>query len=169
MDKNKILKISIISGIALIIAVGIGITIGILGKDDNHIHEWEKVTVEATCDLEGFSYEKCECGEIQNEQKIEALGHNFVAGKCLVCGISEGHEHQIVIDKAIEATCTTVGLTEGSHCETCGMVLREQRKIAKLGHDLKTWEVYTESTEKVNGEKRRKCTRCNYYESAFSQ
>ena len=166
MNKNKVLKISIISVIALIIIGIVFVTILMLGKDEGHTHDWKQVLIEATCDLEGSSYEKCECGEIRNEEKIEALGHSYVDGKCTVCGASEGHTHQIVIDEAINATCTTVGLTEGSHCETCGLILREQVKIAKLGHDLKNWEVHQESTEKVNGEKRRECTRCDYYESA---
>ncbi|MBE6982203.1 MAG: DUF2927 domain-containing protein [Ruminococcaceae bacterium] len=32
------------------------------------------------------------------------------------------------------ATCTTGGLSEGSYCEICGMVLQEQVMVAPLGH-----------------------------------
>ena len=34
--------------------------------------------------------------------------------------------HNIVIDNAVQATCTTDGLTEGSHCEVCRKVFIEQ-------------------------------------------
>ena len=42
--------------------------------------------------------------------------------------------HKEVKDEAVEATCTTVGKTEGSHCTTCGAVLKEQEEISALGH-----------------------------------
>ena len=37
--------------------------------------------------------------------------------------------HTVVIDKAVQATCTTNGLTEGCHCEICGEVIVEQTMI----------------------------------------
>ena len=37
--------------------------------------------------------------------------------------------HTTVIDKAVQATCTTNGLTEGSHCEICEKVFVEQTVI----------------------------------------
>lgn len=37
--------------------------------------------------------------------------------------------HTTVIDKAVQATCTTEGLTEGSHCEICEKVLVKQEVI----------------------------------------
>ena len=43
----------------------------------------------------------------------------------------------IVIDKAVAATCTATGLTEGKHCGYCGKVLVAQKETAKLGHDYK--------------------------------
>ena len=44
------------------------------------------------------------------------------------------HEHTVVIDPAVEATCTSKGKTEGSHCSTCGKVLKAQKTVAKLDH-----------------------------------
>ena len=44
------------------------------------------------------------------------------------------HVHTPVTDAAIPATCTTSGLTEGSHCATCGEVLAAQQPIAALPH-----------------------------------
>ncbi|MBQ5363353.1 MAG: hypothetical protein IIU63_08395, partial [Clostridia bacterium] len=42
--------------------------------------------------------------------------------------------HTEVIDKAVTATCTATGLTEGKHCEVCGEVLVAQQTIDALGH-----------------------------------
>lgn len=37
-------------------------------------------------------------------------------------------------DKAVAATCTKSGLTEGSHCQYCKKVLTEQKEIPATGH-----------------------------------
>ncbi len=44
------------------------------------------------------------------------------------------HQHDIVIDEAVAATCSAEGRTEGSHCETCGKVIKKQQKLDKLPH-----------------------------------
>lgn len=43
-------------------------------------------------------------------------------------------EHTVVVDKAVEPTCTETGLTEGSHCSVCGTVLVAQQEIPATGH-----------------------------------
>ena len=52
-------------------------------------------------------------------------------------------EHTVVTDPATPATCTTSGLSEGSHCSVCGEVLAEQEYIPATGHT----EVFTEYVE----------------------
>ena len=42
--------------------------------------------------------------------------------------------HIEVIDKAVAATCTETGLTEGKHCDRCGTVLVAQKTADALGH-----------------------------------
>ena len=44
------------------------------------------------------------------------------------------HIHTEVIDKGFAPTCTEKGLTEGKHCETCGLVIVEQIEITSVGH-----------------------------------
>lgn len=47
-------------------------------------------------------------------------------------------DHQIVTDSGYSATCTTDGLTDGSHCSKCGVVFAEQTVIAAPGHSYTT-------------------------------
>ena len=59
--------------------------------------------------------------------------------KCTVCGKTETQTiaktgHKSVTDKAIPATCTTDGKTEGSHCSVCGAVIKAQDTIKATGH-----------------------------------
>ncbi len=47
------------------------------------------------------------------------------------------HEHEVVIDRGVEPGCVFGGLTEGSHCSTCGEVFKAQEELPALGHDLR--------------------------------
>ena len=44
------------------------------------------------------------------------------------------HEHTVVVDNAVTPGCESTGLTEGSHCKTCGEVLVAQEEIPANGH-----------------------------------
>ena len=46
-------------------------------------------------------------------------------------------DHNTVIDAAVAATCTTTGLTEGSHCSKCGVVFTEQTVVPATGHSYR--------------------------------
>ena len=59
-------------------------------------------------------------------------------------------------DSAIKETCTTDGLTKGTHCAECGTIILAQERIPALGHDWpEEWE------DNDDGYLRRTCNRCD--------
>lgn len=56
------------------------------------------------------------------------------------------HEHTIVVDPEVEATCQQEGKTEGRHCSECNEVLVEQKTISKTDHKWNEGEVVKEAT-----------------------
>ena len=73
------------------------------------------ITTQPTCTKEGVKTYKCTCGASYTEA---------IAKKA----------HTEVIDKAVAATCTKTGLTEGKHCSVCGTVTVAQQTVAKKAH-----------------------------------
>lgn len=61
---------------------------------------------------------------------------------CSVCGftvrtrktIMPTAEHVSAVDPGYPAACTTTGMTDGSHCSTCGTVLTARQEIPAAGH-----------------------------------
>ncbi|MBP3324509.1 MAG: leucine-rich repeat protein [Clostridia bacterium] len=127
--------------------------------------------VEPTCTEPGISEgSHCSrCGEVMEVQVIiEAKGHNyftvvtepdclnggFTTYTCLDCGHSyvsdytDAKGHKETVDSAKAPTCTQEGLTEGSHCETCGLVLTKQEIIPATGHTEKIVEGYDSTCDK---------------------
>jgi hypothetical protein len=84
----------------------------------DHTHSYSSIVVEPTCTERGYTKYTCNCGETYKDNYVNALGHTEV------------------IDEAVEATCTTDGLTEGRHCSRCDEVIIEQKVITALGHDF---------------------------------
>ena len=85
---------------------------------ENHQHavtEW--ITVKnPDCTNNGTQNAICSCGKTMKAKEIPAKGHTTV------------------IDKAVAATCTSEGLTQGSHCSVCNTVIVKQNSIDKLPH-----------------------------------
>ena len=80
------------------------------------VHSYtSSITKNATCTATGVKTYKCTCGASYTEA---------IAKKA----------HTEVIDKAVAATCTKTGLTEGKHCSVCGTVIVAQKTIAAKGH-----------------------------------
>ena len=64
----------------------------------------------------------------------------------------------MVIDKAVAATCTKTGLTEGKHCSRCKVVLVARKTVAKKAHTYKT--TVTPATTSKDGKAVAACTVC---------
>lgn len=86
-----------------------------VGKIGHNYGEWE-VTKKATCVEEGSQRRYCDRCKTWEVQTIPKGGHNRVA------------------DNAVEATCTSVGKTAGSHCSLCGYVFVAQKEIPMKDH-----------------------------------
>ena len=71
-----------------------------------------------------------EAGTIQSKLKNLVLWTKpFTVGETAI-----RHTHAYVKDAAVEETCTGTGLTEGSHCESCGLIQTEQTIVPKADH-----------------------------------
>ena len=70
------------------------------------------------------------------------------------------HTHMIVVDKAVAATCTHTGLTEGKHCSACGEVLVKQEVIAATGHRWDRGTVTKPATVSSTGIRTYTCNIC---------
>ena len=73
-------------------------------------------------------------------RKADCLLYGYDYYECTVCGDNyiityRPLGHDVVIDKAVDATCTDTGLTEGSHCGRCNEVFVKQEVIPATGHE----------------------------------
>ena len=83
-----------------------------------------------TCTEKGQKGKICKkCGKITEKTDIPAAGHAPVT------------------DPAVAPTETTDGLTEGSHCGVCGVVLQAQEVIPMLDPTIDTWFSRAATTE----------------------
>ena len=95
-------------------------SVGLETLVDPHTHSYtSSVTKAPTCTEKGVKTFTCQCGDSYKED-VAALGHTPVT------------------DKAVSPTCTVAGKTEGSHCGTCGTVLKAQATVAAKGHSAVT-------------------------------
>ena len=145
--------------------------------------------IPATCITDGKTEgSHCSvCGAVIKAQEIiKATGHKFgnwttikpatctesgtQISKCENCGATESKSlsakgHTEVVDKAIPATCTTDGKTDGSHCSVCGAVIKAQDTINATGHKFGNWTTTKSATCTESGTQIRKCETCGATES----
>lgn len=85
---------------------------------------------EASCTEEG-NIEYWHCSTC-NKYFSDAEGISEIS---LESTVLKAKGHTVVIDPAVEATNTSTGLTEGSHCSVCNAVIKEQEEIPVLASD----------------------------------
>lgn len=150
----------------------VSVTVNIFKQQEKeHSYDGGVVMKEATCIEKGIMKYTCKgCGASYTED-IPALGHDWpdeneytviVAPSCTEAGLGYRYckrsgcnwyysktiaptGHTIVVDPAVPATTTMTGLTEGSHCSICNMVIAKQSVIpmlksdsTEIGQDTKT-------------------------------
>lgn len=103
-----------------------------------HEHVWELVITEATCIADGRTVEVCECGEIQNDTMIPAIGHVWTA-------------------KEMIATCTEAGKT-WDEC-VCGEIQNEVI-VPATGHLEHTYHVTINPSVAEDGKYENVCNAC---------
>lgn len=111
-------------------------------------HDW-KVTssTDATCVTAGKVTSECSrCHETKTETGVLD---------------PTNHEGNIVTDAAVPATCTSTGLTEGSHCDACGkaVVAQTETPINPSNHAWGAGVITKEATRAEDGVKTYTCTR----------
>ena len=131
--KNK--KAVIISSVSLLVAISLILLINGLAKNNNNDND---------NDGKGDGYYEEEddgsCVHVFGDWIIVKDATEDAAGEkmrvCTECGFEDkeaipknDHVHDVQIRPAVEATCTTVGKTEGSYCAKCEMTLVSQESI----------------------------------------
>ena len=107
------------------------------------------ITEEPTCTTTGTQTRTCSVCKKVETQTIEALGHTEV------------------IDKAVAATCTKTGLTEGIHCSVCDAVIKAQEVVPATGkHSFGNWKITKAATCTAEGTQTRTCSGCGKVETA---
>ncbi|MBO5090675.1 MAG: hypothetical protein J6C27_07200 [Clostridia bacterium] len=112
-----------------------------------HQHNYITNKIKPTCTQKGYTEYNCACGDSYKADYIDALGH------------------KVVSDKVVANTCTKPGLTEGSHCSVCNIVVVAQKSIAAKGHAWSKWAVTKAADVGVKGEEKRSCTACGETET----
>ena len=106
------------------------------------------ITEEPTCTTTGTQTRTCSVCKKVETQTIEALGHTEV------------------IDKAVAATCTKTGLTEGIHCSVCDAVIKAQEVVPATGkHSFGNWKITKAATCTAEGTQTRTCSGCGKVET----
>ncbi len=72
--------------------------------------------------------------------------------------------HDIVVDKAVDPTCTETGLTEGSHCTRCEDMTVEQEVVPALNHKdtLVQVDAKAPTCTEIGWDAYEYCTACDY-------
>lgn len=151
----------------------------------NHVNTELRNKVSATCKTAGYSGDLwcSDCNTlIENGVVVPASSHEpgrtvvFRHATCtsdglvdIYCKHCDEHMdsavvpatgHTAVIDAAVAPTCTNQGLTQGSHCSSCGIILIGQQTISALGHTAGAWTVINDANCGNEGLREQYCITC---------
>lgn len=104
------------------------------------IHASKGSTAEEYATEQGLTFEAHNY-EIEKIENATCTSAEYTTYTCDGCNATytektaEANDHDIVIDKAVPATCTSTGLTQGEHCKNCGYTVA-QEVTPKLNHDI---------------------------------
>lgn len=116
---------------------------------DNHQHsiaEWVTIN-DPTCTAKGKQNAVCSCGKTIDVKEIPSPGHTSV------------------IDEPVSATCTSNGLTEGSHCSVCNTILVKQNTVNAKGHEMSSKTIAATANKEAHT--LHYCTKCSYRYEVF--
>jgi hypothetical protein len=85
------------------------------------------ITIVAT-PKDGFHFASWNDGTKENPRTLTATKDTSI--------IALFEAHTVVADSAVAATCSTTGLTEGSHCSICNAVIVAQTEIPMIAHTI---------------------------------
>ena len=144
--------------------------------------EWEDSRT--SCDEVGIRTRTCSrCEEVETED-VPAGSHTWNLGEitqqptctqsgvkeltCILCGDTQTEVvpatgHQGVGIAAVSPTCTQTGLTAGSKCTLCGIILEPQQIVPAKGHDLDRVAAVDPTTSSEGNIEYWHCTECGMY------
>jgi len=144
-------------------------------------HDYKTVVTAPTCTERGYTTYTCQCGDTYVDNYVSAKGHSFgnwsVSKEatctekgaetriCKNCSHKEtreieakGHDYKTVVTAP---TCTERGYT--TYTCKCGDTYVDQY-VNATGHNFSEWYETKAPTESEQGEERRDCANCDYYE-----
>ncbi len=147
--------------------------------------EWE-VKTPATCDTDGEDVKKCTVCSVELEtRKTDATNHEWDDGvetkapDCLnegettyTCSKCNGTKTESIAATGHTAgewtvtepaTCTKAG-TKELRCTICNALLNSDT-ISATGHSMGDWYEYLAAEFNTDGEERKECANCDYYET----
>ena len=106
----------------------------------NHVYVTEIERVPAKCEVDGYVVKKCNCGATETTP-IKAPGyHTYDNDEDMICnapgcGYDRSCKHvNTEVIPAVDATCTSNGLTEGEKCKDCGHITIPQTETEMADH-----------------------------------
>ena len=124
----------------------------LIQQNCEHTYSSWQTKTEPTCTVKGEKIRTCSICNYVETSSISVIAHNYeekyrvestcteqgqIGYLCTMCKdsyfVSIDPAHTLVVDPAVAATCTTTGLTEGSHCSVCSEIIVAQ-EVTSAAH-----------------------------------